>query len=498
MTKMTTGMLLAAMALASAPVVGQSPARASRDAVRASAVGTHQAMARTEVALAQAHVALGMVQSTAAPWQIAGLEARGERSVTAPAPWIQEDPGAKAYAAARDALNAREYRKAATAFAELRRQYPQSGYVADSYYYQAFALSRVGDRAGLQQAAELLATQGERFPDAGTRGDARELRVRIEAQLAQRGDANAAAAIARQAADPCGDEEGGVRAAALSALLNMNAEAAIPILKEVLQSREGACSAELRRQAVFLLSQKMTDESVSILLDLAHRNPDPDPEVREQAVFWLSQVKSDEALDALQAILRESNDPELQEKAIFAISQHGSERGMDVLRQYAERADAPLELRENAIFWIGQNPRAGGSQYLMDLYGRLTDPDLKERTIFAIAQANTPETRRWLLARAQDRNESVDVRKNALFWAGQTGAITVAELKGLYGSMPDREMKEQLIFVASQRKEAGAVDFLMDVARTEPDRELKERAIFWLGQSKDPRVAEFLLSLIRG
>jgi HEAT repeat protein len=429
---------------------------------------------------------------------LGGLDAVHGSSVTAPAPWIQEDPGAKAYQAAREALNARRYREAAAAFAELRRQHPQSGYAADSYYYQAFALSRVGDREGLQQAVELLSVQGETYPRAGTRGDAQELRVRIEAQLARRGDANAAASIARQAADPCTDEEGGVRAAALSALLNMNADAAIPILKEVLQSREGGCSAELRRQAVFLLSQKMTDESVSILLDLAHRNPDPDPEVREQAVFWLSQVDSDEALDALQAILRESKDPEIQERAVFAISQHGSARAMEVLRQYAERADAPVELRENAIFWIGQNAGAAGTRYLMELYGRLSDPDLKERTVFAIAQGEDADARRWLVARAQDRNESVEVRKNALFWAGQTGGLTAADLEGLYASLTDTEMKEQVIFVASQRKETGAVDFLMEVARTEPDRDLKERAIFWLGESKDPRVAEFLLSLIRG
>ncbi|HKJ01346.1 MAG TPA: HEAT repeat domain-containing protein [Longimicrobiales bacterium] len=489
-----TGVVLATLMLVTAPVQGQSRGTAQQ----ARAVAVQAALARSQQALMETQAALGRVQGSAALGQLAVANGGRAPSVTAPAPWIQEDPGAKAYAAAREALNARKYREAAAAFAQLREQHPRSGYVADSFYYQAFALSRVGDRAALQQAVELLTAQRERYPQAGTQGDARELRVRIEAQMARRGDANAAAAIARQAAGPCDDAEGGARAAALSALMNMNADAAIPILKEVLQTRGGACSAELRRQAVFLLSQKMTDESVSILLDVAHRNPDPDPEVREQAVFWLSQVKSDEALDALQAILRESKDPDIQEKAIFAISQHGSARGTEVLRQYAERADAPLELRENAIFWIGQNPGAGGTRYLMELYPRLSDPDLKERAIFAIAQGNNAEARRWLVARAQDKSETVEVRKNALFWAGQTGGLTTADLKGLYGSLTDVEMKEQVIFVASQRNEAGAVDFLMDVARTESDKELKERAIFWLGQSKDPRVAEFLLSLIRG
>ncbi len=426
----------------------------------------------------------------------AGRPMRDVGGVTAPEGWLQEDPGSAQYTQAREALNARRYQDAAEGFAALRRRYPRSGYVAVSLYYEAFARSRLGGRAQLREAADLLRRQVEEYPDAETRGDARELLVRVEAQLASRGDAEATARIAQQAASPCGEGQA-VRAAALSALLNMNAERAIPILREVLQSRD-QCSAELRRQAVFLISQKMSDESVDILLDLAHRNPDPDPEVREQAVFWLSQVRSDEALSALESILAESRDPELQEKAVFAISQHNSDRAMEVLRRYAERRDAPAEQRANAIFWIGQNPRSGGTRYLIELYPSLTDPELKERATFAIAQSSSEESRRWLLERARDRSESIEVRKNALFWAGQSGGLRATELADVYRTLDDPEMKEQLIFVASQRNEREAVDFLMDVARNERDPELKERAIFWLGQSKDPRVGEFLLNLIRG
>jgi HEAT repeat protein len=425
-------------------------------------------------------------QPNAAGWRPA--------TVRAPEPWLQEDPGAQAYAAAREALNAGRYQEAAEQLARLRQQHARSVYVGDSYYYEAFALSRLGGRARLRQAAELLRAQAERHSDAATRGDARELLVRVEAQLARTGDARAAATIAQQAADPCGGEEQAVRAAALSALLNMNPDRAIPLLQEVLQSRD-ACSAELRRQAVFLISQKMTDQSVDILLDLAHRNPDPDPEVREQAVFWLSQVRSEEALAALEAILRESDDPRIQEKAIFAISQHRSPRAAEYLRQYAERADAPVELRENAIFWIGQTE--GGAEYLMGLYGRLRDAELKERTLFGISQQNTAESREWLKGRAMDPSEDLELRKNALFWTGQMGGFRAQELRELYRSFQDPELREQVIFVASQRSGPEAVDFLMEVARDEQDRELREKAIFWLGQSDDPRVAEFLLGLIR-
>ncbi len=413
-------------------------------------------------------------------------------SLEAPAPWIQEDPGAQAYARAREHLNGGRHREAAREFARLRAEYPRSGYVADSYYYQAFALFRMGARDELRQARELLRTQLDEHPDAGTAGDARELLVRVEAGLARQGDARAARNITRQAQEACGPEDE-LRAAALNALLNMNKERAIPILRRVLEDRD-ECSAELRSQAVFLLSQKMDEASVDILLDLAHRDPDPSPEVREQAVFWLSQVRTSAAVDALAHILRESDDPEIQENALFALSEQRSERSTAILREFAERSDLSAELRETALFWIGQGP--GGSRYLMDLWGRLNDPELKENILHSIAQNGGDEAREWLVARAMDPSEDMNVREAALFWAGQSGAFTIDQLRGLWGGFEETELKEQVIFVASQRDERAAVDFLMEVAEDPENGELRETAIFWLGQSDDPRVPDFLLRII--
>jgi HEAT repeat protein len=409
----------------------------------------------------------------------------------------QEDPAATLYREARSMLNSERYRDAAQQFARLRSSYASSSYVPDSFYWQAFALYLEDGAGNLRSASDLLRSQRELHPGASTRADAEQLLVRIEGRLAQRGDATAAATIAQQAAGPCNGNQD-VRAAALSALMNMNSAQAVPILQEVLRSRD-ACSVELRRQAVFLVAQQLTDETVDILLDLAHRNPDPDAEVREQAVFWLHQVRTPEALDALRAILEESTDQELQEAALFSISQRSRDPGaMEVLRAYAERTDVPDELRENAIFWIGQSSGAGGAAYLIQLYARLDSDDLKESAIFGIAQSSEPAARAWLLERAMDAQEPMDLRENALFWAGQSGALDGAALREIYRTVTDADMKEQAIFVASQDGSTEMVDLLMEIARTEQDADLRENAIFWLGQTDDPRVPEFLLGLIRG
>jgi HEAT repeat protein len=251
---------------------------------------------------------------------------------------------------------------------------------------------------------------------------------------------------------------------------------------------------ELRRKAVWLISQKHSDQSTDVLLDVA-RN-DPDVEVRSQAVFWLSQVHSEEAVIALDSILLESNDREIQEKAIFALSQHNSERAAAALRSYARRDDVPEDLRDNAIFWIGQSHSAESQQFLRDLYHEVQSEQLKDKIIFSISQQHDEEAGAWLLDRALDPNETTKLRKQALFWAGQQGQVPVDRLGELYRTMDDREMQEQVIFVLSQRHETEAVDALMNIARNEEDRELRKKAIFWLGQSEDPRVPEFLLEII--
>jgi predicted ATP-grasp superfamily ATP-dependent carboligase len=94
-----------------------------------------------------------------------------------------------------------------------------------------------------------------------------------------------------------------------------------------------------------------------------------------------------------------------------------------------------------------------------------------------------------------NEREPVEMRKKALFWAGQQGG-TLGDLFGLYAKMQNREMKEQLIFVYSQRHEPAALDEMIRIAKTEPDKELRKKAIFWLGQSHDPRAAQVLLEII--
>ncbi|HKV74079.1 MAG TPA: HEAT repeat domain-containing protein, partial [Gemmatimonadales bacterium] len=126
----------------------------------------------------------------------------------------------------------------------------------------------------------------------------------------------------------------------------------------------------------------------------------------------------------------------------------------------------------------------------------LKDRELQEKVFFAVAQSRAPENQRWLLQVAGDQTQDIELRKQALFWAGQSG-VGVGEMAALYDKSSDPEMKEQIIFVLSQSKESAAVDKMLQIARTEKDRDLRKRAIFWLSQSDDPRAAKVLEEILQ-
>jgi HEAT repeat protein len=435
----------------------------------------------------------------------------------------QQDPADSLYRTARSALNNSQYQRAVDLFRRFRDRSPRSENVGNSYYWEAFALYRAGSDDGLRAARAALRTLADKYPNATTRRDGEVLMRRVQGELARRGDAEAAASIeedvndiaprpprtptaARPPREPkppraprsngrassCDDEDD-IRIAALNAVLQMDAERAVPLLKTVLARRDEG-SACLRRKAVFLVSQKRSPETAAILLDAVRS--DPDQEVREQAVFWLSQVPGDETVTALDSVLRASTDPNVQEKALFAISQHRSARAGAILRDYAERQQAPVHLREQAIFWLGQNHSTENAQFLKGLFNKVESEDLKEKVIFSLSQMGGADNYRWLMDIALNENENIEIRKKALFWAGQGRNVDIADLVRLYDSMKDREMREQLIFVYSQSRSPAALDKLFDIGKNDPDRELRKKAIFWIGQSRSPRAAQFLQELI--
>ena len=411
-----------------------------------------------------------------------------------PEPWAVADPADSLYRLGREAINRGDYRRAARLFAEISENYPRSEYAPDAPYWRAFALYKSGSEDDLREALRALETQQRRFSRASTIGDGRELAIRIRGVLAKRGDVGSAEAVTRAAAQPCNrnEEDNEIRAAAMNALLQMDAESALPIIRQVLQKRD-ECSVSLREKAVFLLSQKESSETETVLIDVL--NNDPSRSVREKAVFWLGQVHTDRAAVELERIATSSPDMELREKAIDALHEHDSPRAAALLRRLAESEDTPESVREKAIFWIGQRESQENAEFLRSLFAKARSEEARKKILFSLSQMEGFGNDRWLLNIALDESNSSELRGHALWTAGEAG-IAGSELVTVYDRLSDREVKEKLISVMSESRDRAATDKLIEIARRDPDREMRKKALFWLGQKNDPRVRQILVEIL--
>jgi len=61
---------------------------------------------------------------------------------------------------------------------------------------------------------------------------------------------------------------------------------------------------------------------------------------------------------------------------------------------------------------------------------------------------------------------------------------------------PETEVKRKAVFALSQLPKDEGIPQLIQVARTNRNPEVRKQAIFWLGQSNDPRALSFIEEIV--
>jgi hypothetical protein len=88
-----------------------------------------------------------------------------------------------------------------------------------------------------------------------------------------------------------------------------------------------------RRQAVFWLGQAAGEAATRGLDSIVTRGSDADLEVRKQAVFALSQRPADEGVPALIRIARTNREPQLRKTALFWLGQSEDPRALSLFEE---------------------------------------------------------------------------------------------------------------------------------------------------------------------
>ena len=73
----------------------------------------------------------------------------------------------------------------------------------------------------------------------------------------------------------------------------------------------------------------------------------------------------------------------------------------------------------------------------------------------------------------------------------------VAAIRSAVDDDPEMDVKRKAVFALSQLPKDEGVPKLMEVARNNRNPEVRKQAMFWLGQSKDPRAVSFFEDLLK-
>lgn len=395
--------------------------------------------------------------------------------------------------AAREALNQAQYEKAAQLLAEVYEKEKESKEAGNDLYWQAFARYKLRRTEELKIAAELLVRQQEYYRQAETIGEGEALLARLYAELAERGEVDAAREIHEISEDEMRREES--RVAALESLMRMNPDKAMPILEDIVTGKKEV-SPSFRRHAIFILCRVDNDESEALLIQTLQTSEDP--ELLSEIVMCLAMSGSDTALDAIVDLFERSDDPQVDEAAMFAIGHSGGERAYTMLASIVQDTEADPDMRAQAMYALSQTGHDEEvAEIAVTILKTENDRQMQEMALMTLGQLEGDIPDQVFMDIIANPEADDELRAHALFMAAQRDDLSIDFLMKVYDEADGRELKMQVCHVITQvSDEEEGLDALIRIARTETDPEIKQNAVFWIGQFDSPEAEDFLLEVI--
>jgi hypothetical protein len=311
--------------------------------------------------------------------------------------------------------------------------------------------ARIGDR--------LLAIVGD--PDARAAVRDRAMRHVTEVASREGGIERADHALRRVAADP--GERADLRERAVRELRSTPANDAF--LREAFA---GGGPTELRERILRRLGEAPTDENVAWLRGIAEAEREP-ADLRERAIRVLGEIGTTAELRALFSRLRH---PDLQDRVVRVVAEQEGRAAGPWLHEIATTGTVPVDVRERAVRLLAEQRNLDA---LRSLYDDLDRPDLRERVLREVGDREDDASLSWVEAVARSDDESVDVRERAVRILGDS-RMESERLASLYDEIGMEELRERLIRILEDRRDADAVAKLRAIASSDPNRDLRELA----------------------
>lgn len=217
-------------------------------------------------------------------------------------------------------------------------------------------------------------------------------------------------------------------------------------------------------------------------------------DTREHALFWIGNARGRRGYQFLSRVVKGDPNAEIREKAVFALSQSPVPEAPDAILGVA-KTDRSAKVRGESLFWLAQtgSPKAGPA--ILEALEKDPSGEVRQKAVFALHElrdgAGTPHLTR--LARGHRDSE---IRKEAVFWLAQGEGAKADAILEVIGKDPEPEVRKHAVFSLSQLHGGQGIPHLARLARESRDKAVRKEAIFWLGQSDDPRAFDLLEKIL--
>jgi len=251
-------------------------------------------------------------------------------------------------------------------------------------------------------------------------------------------------------------------------------------------------------------SSKKVNKEVALLFDMSgDQISDTDIstidlyfKLQGKPLIWLGQFKEKESMNYISHIYKTAKSEDARETLITAAGMHSTvSESFTFLKDIIEN-DSNNDLRENAVFWIGQTENLQVIPYLKEIALSDRDDDVAEKAVFSIYNSDKNGALDAVIFLAQQARG--EIRKKAVFWIGQmAGKKALESLGDIVFSEEETDIQKQAVFALSQLDDNQGIPKLIKIAKTHPNPKIRKNAIFWLGESSDDRALDALIDMAK-
>jgi HEAT repeat protein len=218
--------------------------------------------------------------------------------------------------------------------------------------------------------------------------------------------------------------------------------------------------------------------------------------VRKKVTFWLGSARGRHGFDRLRQVMRDDPSVEVRKSAVFGLSQSSVPEAFDTLAAVAQ-ADNEPRLRSEALFWLAQKGDNRAPKVIADALQKDPSAEVRKKAVFALSQLKEDSGVPALIQVARTHADP-STRGEAIFWLGQkAGSKVSGAIAERIDQDSDTEVKKKAVFALSRLPKEEGIPLLIKVARTNGNPAVRKQAMFWLGQSKDPRAIDFFAEILK-